>query len=409
MKSKLLKTLLSVVVAFSLWCFVIMVEQPESEATYYDIPVVLQYEDVLAERGLMIVSERPTVTLRLSSTRTNLNNLNESNINVLANVSGITGAGTHEINYDISFPGNISESAITVQSQSTDMVKLKVEKRITKNVPVEPVYTGSVPEGMIADKENAVLDFAAIEVSGPESALEQITKAVIQVDLTDQNQSIVGDFDYILCNEAGEPVDAAMVTTNVEVVNLTLRILRVKEIALTVTVVAGGGATEATSSIDIQPKTIRVSGSDALLEDLEELNLGTVNLGEMLTDANLSFPIVLPEGVTNETGLNEASVAVKFPNLRTKVFKITNIQAVNVPEDMEVDMITQLLEVKVRGPVALVDAMTEKDITVTVDFTDAQIGTDTKRATITMSSKFETVGAVGSYSVSVTVQEAEEV
>lgn len=408
MKSKLLKILLSAVVAFSLWCFVIMVEQPESESTYYDIPVVLQNEDVLAERGLMIVSSRPTVTLRLSSTRTNLNNLNESNINVIANVSGITGAGTHEINYDISYPGNVPASAVTVQSQSTDMVKLKVEKRITKNVQVIPVYTGSVPEGMIADKENAVMDYDAVEVSGPESVLEKITQAVIQVDLNDQSQSIAGSFDYILCDEAGEPVDAAMVTTNVEAVNLTLRILRVKEITLKVAVVEGGGATEATSSIDIQPKTIRVSGSDAILENLDVIELGTINLGEMLSDKNLSFPIVLPEGVTNETGISEASVAVKFPNLRSKVFKITNIQVVNVPEGMEVDMITQALEVKVRGPVALVDDMKKEDITVTVDFTDAEVGTDTKRATITMAEGFEAVGAVGSYSVSVTVKEVED-
>ena len=230
MKSKFLRILLSAVVAFALWCFVIMVEQPESENTYYDIPVVLQYEDVLAERGLMIVSERPTVTLRLSSTRTNLNNLNESNINVIANVASISAPGTHEITYSISYPGNVPDSAVTVKSQSTDMVKLKVEKRVTKRVDIVPVYTGSVPEGMIADKENAVLDYDYIEVSGPEAVVEQIDQAIIQVDLTDKTETLVGEFAYILCNAAGEPVDAAMVTTNVETINLTLKIQRVKEI-----------------------------------------------------------------------------------------------------------------------------------------------------------------------------------
>ena len=34
--------LLSAVIAFGLWGYVITVEQPESEKTYYDIPVVLQ-------------------------------------------------------------------------------------------------------------------------------------------------------------------------------------------------------------------------------------------------------------------------------------------------------------------------------------------------------------------------------
>lgn len=408
MKSKLLKVLLAAAVAFALWCFVIMVEQPESEKTYYNIPVVLLNEDVLTERGLMIVSERPTVTLRLSSTRTNLNNLNESNINVIANVAPITGPGTHEITYSISYPGNVPASAVTVKSQSTDMVKLKVAKRITKRVEVVPVYNGSVPEGMIADKENAVLDYDFIEVAGPESVVEQITQAIIQVDLTDQTETIMGEYAYILCNDAGEPVDAAQVTTNVEVINLTLKIQRVKEIALKVTVVPGGGATEATSVIDIQPKTIRVSGSDAMLEGLDELDLGTIDLAELVNDVSLTYPIVLPEGITNETGLTEATVSVKFPNLRVKTLQITNIEAINVPAGMEVEMITQSLQVSFRGPAAMVNAMTEKDIMVTVDFTDAELGTDTKKATVTISSKYDGVGAVGTYSVSVTVKEAEE-
>lgn len=408
MKSKLLKVLLSVVVAFALWCFVIMVEQPESEETYYDIPVVLLNEDVLTERGLMIVSERPTVTLRLSSTRTNLNNLNESNINVIANVSSITGAGTHEITYSISYPGNVPESAVTVRSQSTDMVQLKVAKRITKRVEVVPVYTGSVPEGMIADKENAVLDYDYIEVAGPEAVVEQITQAIIQVDLTNQSETIMGEYAYILCNEKAEPVDAAQVTTNAETINLTLKIQRVKEIALKVTVVPGGGATEATSSISIDPLTIRVSGSDALLEGLDELDLGTIDLAELVNDVNLTYPIVLPEGITNETGITEATVSVKFPNLRVRTLQITNIEAINVPAGMNVEMITQSLQVSFRGPAAMVNAMTEKDILVTVDFTDAELGTDTKKATVTISSKYDGVGAVGTYSVSVTVTEAEE-
>ena len=42
MKNKLLTILLSVAIAVGMWVYVITVEQPESEETYYDIPVILQ-------------------------------------------------------------------------------------------------------------------------------------------------------------------------------------------------------------------------------------------------------------------------------------------------------------------------------------------------------------------------------
>lgn len=407
MKRKIISILLSALIAFSLWLYVIMVEQPESEETYYDIPVALQNEDILAERGLMIISERPTVTLRLSGTRTNLNQLNGSNINVIANVASIVTAGTHNLTYNVSYPGTVPSGSITRQSSNPDMITLKVENRITKQIPVVPVYNGSVPEGMIADKENVMLDNTHVEVSGPQSVMDQITKATIQVDLANQTQTIVGEYTYTLCNDAGEPVDSQWVTTNVEAVNLTLKIQRVKTVKLKVNVVAGGGATEQTSAISIEPAAILVSGSEALLENLEVLELGTINLGELATDSNLTFDIALPEGITNETGITQAIVSVKFPNLKTKSLSITDIELINVPEGLEAILETKVLEIKLRGTAVMIDTITADDITVTVDLSQAQPGTDKYVVKITVSSEFTGVGALNSYTVLVTISDSE--
>ena len=407
MKSKILSILLSFAIAVGLWMYVITVEQPESEKTYYDIPVILQNESILAERGLMITSERPTVTLHLSGTRTNLNQLNESNINVIANVNSIVTPGTHELTYTVSYPGNIPSGSITRQSSRPDMITLKVENKITKQVPVVPVYNGTVAEGLLADKENVKLDYTMIDVSGPESVLEQITQAVIQVDLEGKNETIVQESTYTLCDKNGEPVDSQWVTTNVEAVNLILQIQRVKEVRLRVNVVAGGGATEQTASINIEPKTILISGSESMLANLDTVDVGTINLGEFGADTVLNLPIILPEGITNETGITEAVVTVGFPNLRIAVVNVDNIQLINVPEGLEAELVTQVLEIKLRGPASLIESISEENVTISVDLVDAQVGTDKYTAQVTFSSSFNGVGAIGSYTVMVTLSEAE--
>ena len=58
MKSKIIALLLALLFSCGLWLFVVTVEQPESENTYYDIPVIYQNdgEALLKDRGLMIVS-----------------------------------------------------------------------------------------------------------------------------------------------------------------------------------------------------------------------------------------------------------------------------------------------------------------------------------------------------------------
>lgn len=403
MKSKFLTILLSVAIAFGLWLYVITVEQPESQKTYYDIPVVLQNESILAERGLMIISERPTVTLQLSGTRTNLNQLNESNINVIANMNSIVTAGTHELTYTVSYPGSVPPGAIAQQHSDPDMITLKVEKKITKPVQVVPIYSGSIPEGLIADKENAILDYTTIEVSGPESVMNQITQATIAVDLQGRTQTFAEEYTYTLCNDAGEPVDSQWVTTNVAAVNLTLTIQQVKEVELRVNVIAGGGATEQTSSIKISPETILISGSEALLENLDAIELGTIDLGTIESDQTITLPITLPSGITNETGITEATAEVKFPNLKTLSINVDNIQLINVPEGLEATLDTQILTIKLRGSASHIEGITSEDITVTVDLSGAQEGRDKYTVQITVSEEFSGVGALNSYTVMVSL------
>lgn len=407
MKNKILSIVFSAVVAFGLWLYVVTVVSPGSEATYYNVPVILQNENILEERGLMITSDLEPVNLTLSGNRIDLNKLDPSNIQILVNAATIEAAGTHQLSYSVSYPGTVNENDIVRTGQSTNMITLKAEKRISKKVDVTAEYIGSVPEGFIADKENAVLDYDTIDISGPETVVDKIKQARIQVDLTNKNVTIAGQYIYDLCDESGNPVDVKRVTTNVEAVNLTVKVLRVKELKLKVETIYGGGVTEKNSTVTISPETIRISGTDALLEGLDKLELGSINLGEMLEDSTLTFPITLPEGVTNETGVTEVTVEVKFSDLKSKTLNVTNIQAVNVPAGMEVDMITQALEITVRGPSLLIDAITEKDVTIVVDFANAQPGTATMRTTVQFSDTFSDAGTVGSYVVSATLKNQE--
>lgn len=411
MKKKVWHIALSVVVAFALWLYVISTVSPESDETFYDIPVSYQ-NDILDERGLMIVSETPTVTLRLKGNRSDLNELNPSNITILVNLAAIQAPGTQMVKYDISFPANLPTNAFEILSQTPNLLQLKVENKVKKPVPIHLEYVGGVPDGYIADKNNPIMDTTFVEVSGPESSVSLINHARIQVDLTDKAESIVGAFVYELCDEAGEPVDAAMVTTNVEEVNLSVKIQRIKEVPLKLNVVDGGGATAATCTIELQRETdtIWVSGSENKLRDLEEVELGTINLADLKNDTNtLTFDIVLPEGVTNMTGESEVTVTVTFPGLSKKKLTISKDQflSVGVPVGSVVNWITGVVEVELRGPKDAIKNITEADVTVTMDFADEELGNVSKVPKITLSNAYPDVGAISVSTVTAALQQKE--
>ena len=414
-KNKFLTGLLSALIACALWMYVITVVSPGSTDTYYNIPVNLRNESALHDRGLILTSSDALfVNMELSGNRTDLAKITKDNITLVADLSTIYEPGTQTVNYTYSFPGNVANDAITVLDRSPSKITLTVEQLISKSVPINLVYEGKLlSDDYIVDKDNVMLtdmqgteiEDGMVDVSGPKSVIDQITQAVIKVDLTDRSTSFSDNYRYTLCDKDAEPVDAQYVTTNVGEISLTLYIQQVKEIPLRLEIISGGGATEETSQINFEPKTIKISGSESALDLIDELVLGTINLGEMTEDQELTFPIELPAGVTNRTGLEEATVTVKFPELLMKTFTVTQITPVGVPNGYEADVVTQALSVTVRGPRELVEAMTEKDITVNVNFAGEQPGTFTASAHVTMSAAYSGVGAVGTYSVSATMRE----
>lgn len=409
MKSKLVTGLISVVFALAVWMYVVTVVSPNSDKTFENVPVITQGEAILTERELMVTSTDITTTkLHLEGSRIDLNKLNPSNIIVTLDVSKLDRAGTHRLQYSVSFPGDIAANAITVLSKTPGFVKVTVEERITKTVPLEIQDIGAVADTYMADKENMVQDVENVVVTGPRSAVDQIAKALITLDLEGRSESINGEYAYVLCNAENTAVsqeDLKMVTTDVEQVNLSLRIVKIKTLPLTLNIVEGGGATTANTQINIDPPYINISGSDAALEGLDNLELGTVELGAILEDSALTFPIKLPEGVLNETGLNEATVKISFPELALRTLTVKNIQAVNLPQGINVELITQALEVTVRGPKAKIEALTEEAITVTVDLTNTETGTLKLKAQIDCGDP--ELGAVGTYTVSATVKTQE--
>ena len=408
--NKIMTLLISLAVAFGLWTYVITVENPESDNTYHNIPVILMNEEALTQRGLMLTSDGDLeVDLHLSGNRKELNKLYPSDISITLDLSKIYGAGKHELGYSIGYPGDIPQGAFNVLSKNPSAITVTVERQVSKPVPVVIQYEGAVAEGYFADMENVVLEVQTVNVTGPASIMENIRQAVVNVNIEGVTETFSQAYSYILCDENGEPAQVPnpdLITTDVEEVVLTLDILQKKELQLVMNVLNGGGATAENSTITIEPRTITVVGSQEALADLDRLELGTIDLAALTQDMEpTAYAIPQIPGVTNLTGITEAMVSVTFPNLKTTKFTVNQFETMNVPAEMEVEVVTKQLEITVRGPRNLVNQMTAEHLTVKVDLSNAQLGTYTVRGTIVMAAGYEEVGALGSYNVTVTLSE----
>lgn len=409
-RNKLYSMLLSLVIAFALWLYVSNNVSIEDNNTFSNIPVVLESETVLGERNLMVTSISTTsVSLNLSGARSDLNKLDSSKLTAKVDLSQITEPGEHiALGYTISFPGDVSPSAFTQSDKKPGAIYVDVDYRRVSEIPVLIKWTGNRSEDYIYDTENAVLDNNTVTITGPASVVDTIDHARVEFDLTEQVESISQNCRFTLCDAEGNPVDAEHVTTNVEEVRLEMQIQKIRELQLTADIVYGGGANEQNTTVEITPATIRVSGGEAVLNELgDTLTIASINLADLDKNVNeQKYTLTLPEGVTNQTGVNEVTVSIRFTGLKTKELTIERFEALNVPEGLNVEIINANLTVKLRGPEAEIAALTEENVRAVVDFTNAEVGTATYKVKIVCDDQFPNVGAVKASSVSATVQAA---
>lgn len=410
-KNKMYSVILSAVIAFGLWLYVVNNVSQEDDVTFYNIPVVMEGEAALNEQNLMITRiSSKNLSVNISGTRSDLNKINAGNIVVKVDLKQIEEPGENiALTPKVSSTADVPSNAFVVESKNPTVIYVDVDVRRTKEIPVKPMWTGTRSEDYIYDTENAVLDYPTITVSGPAAVADLIHHAEIEVDLSSQTESISESFRYTLCDAQGKPVDAEKITTNVEEVRLDVSIQRIKEVDLKVDLIYGGGASKQNTTVTLSHETIRLSGGEAVLAEFgDTYTVATINLADVEKSNDFTYTLSLPEGVTNQTGVSEVTVSIRFLGLMTREFTVENIQPIHVPEGMTADIISENLTLKVRGPAEQISQLTAEDITATVDFSAAEVGTSTYKATITFGEAFPNVGALKTSSVSATVLEVEE-
>ncbi len=406
MKKNILTILLSLLLAFILWSYVVIVIGPEYQDTFYDVKVDLEsVSKALEEEGkMLLLTDKASVTLELSGNRVDLNKLNSGNIYATVDPSKIA-PGQTDYRVDIRYPDNISEDAFTLEAQYPSVIQLNVAWRAEKTVKVEVDYNEEIiPEGygtLPVEQE-----FTEINIVGPEDVIERIAAAKVQLELTEINNKtgiLDQEFKLTFCDDQGNPVDSSYVRVPEEaaMITVSLPICMKKVIPLKVYVKEGGGATEA-NHVTVSPATITVLGSEEALENLNEWYLNTPEtvLDLVTMEAGtVNYEIKnLPEGVTNRSGKDSADVTVSFDGLITKEFTLdlNKIQRLNLPADVYPEISEEQIKITLRGTEEKLKNLTASEITAALDFTDAKVGQMKEwPVMITISGEPSDVGVIG--------------
>ena len=401
-KSRLITMIISLLAAIALWIYVVTVVNPDGNTTLTNVPVTFSGQEALqADQNLIITKGADaTVTVDFSGKNSDLKKLEQGQDEVTAvvDVSEIRTAKDYNMTYTVKLPSSVQDSVISISDRTPSTISFTVENYVSKTVEVKADVTAvEVADGYMLD--STTFDYDTVNVAGPESIVSRITNAQIVMSRTDLDKTVTETMDYNLVDENGDTIDKTGLTLDVEKIETTLNVVKYKEIPLDVAFIDGGGATSSDVSYEISPATVTLSGDSTVLDGVNKIVLGNIDLSDADNNQVYSYQIIIPNGAKNVSGEAEATVTIKVKNKETAVIRATNITFINVPDGFEAANMTQLVQTKVRASTSDIRQITSSSLRVVADMADyTQAGTYTVPVTIYIDG-YPDAGVIGDYTI----------
>lgn len=371
-KSKALYVLLSIVVAIVIWTYADSDQKTLVEKTYADLPIEYTSEEtILADRGLMLLEDSSsTVTLNVQAVRSVIAQLDPADINISVDLSSVTETGWQSLRYTVSY-GSVNPSSVTVKN-STYMTTVHIGELYSKTFDVRCEVQGQVASDYIAGEVSC--QPKTVEIRGDQAAVDQISYVKVVLQVEDAKSAVTQTLECKLYDEQDQEIElTSNIRTTVSRVQVTLPVYRVKELPLTVDFTESPGFSADNIIYTIQPSSITVSGDAAQLDSIDSIVLENdfdLSALSLSGETTYNYVVTVPSGCENLSGITRATMKIRWKDMTTRTFAVTNFNAAPLPDGKTASVLTSALNVTLRGTSADLNSLTAADIMVTADLTD---------------------------------------
>lgn len=364
--------LISIVIAFVLWLLVVSSDDPKDTQTYANIPVVLTNTELLENENKVyeVLDNTDTVRVSVRAPKSVFTRLRASDIIAEADMSKLTDINTIAITCKIP---NFDVESVT---PNHDVVKLSIEEKSSKWVDIQYTFTGEAAEGyMVADVS---LDQNMVEVSGPKSVIDKISKAVIEMDISGATSNRSANVETMLFDAEGNRVESKSIVSTGNYIRMEVQILATKEIPIELNVTGDPmDGFLATGVAECEPATVKIAGTAAALIGINKISIPEEQLDITDMSSNLVNVVNVKEYLPANVRLADSSfsgratVTVYIEPIVDRTLDIpqTQIYVKGLPEELNAELTsrTKTYGLTVSGLEAAVSAVDISAVTGTID------------------------------------------
>ena len=341
MKNKFTKNwglkLVSFLFAVLVWIIVTNINDPIVPFPVSDVPVTIRHAELLTEKGQVyeVLDNTDVIgTVTIYGPRSVIATLDKSNVVAIADMEELTSVDTIPIRLSTN---KYNDSLESIRG-SIDSVKLNIEDKQTRSIPIRANVVGEVREGyMLGDVST---EQNLIRISGPESVVSQIARAQAEVNVSGFTNNINTDADIRLYDEDGIEIRSAILERSITRVRVNVEILEQKTVPISYTTfgVPAEGY-RLTGQMESTRNNVVIAGRSSIVQNIEAIEVpeSVVDVTGATNDVTVLVDLkeYLPEGVIlaeeDFSGMINITAYVGQETRRTFSKSVDDIRITGVP------------------------------------------------------------------------------
>ncbi len=308
LRSSFVNVMISVFLAVIAWLIVIYQTNPPAQITLQGIPLSVVGTPI----NSIVTSDLPdSVNVQVQTTDDRIGDLSISSATAELDLTGLA-PGVYSIPVEVTFTDPYVQT-LSVKPKSVDTT---LEQILTKNVAPNVTITdlSLLPTGYVV--EDVSLSPSQISVSGPQSKLDQVASARIEITIGDRRAVFQEQVTPIMVDSEGKVVDEIIPEPDQLVATIYIRkTFFTREVGVQAQIDESNLTPGyEVAGIDVNPSTVTLAGPQSVLDEVDSFLLtAPILLDEKTSDFITDAPILIPEGISviNETGMPIRSVEVQ--------------------------------------------------------------------------------------------------
>lgn len=360
-----------------LWWTVVNIDDPVDKA-YYKVDVqLLNTEVITIKKGesFDILGSR-TIQVTVKARRKILEAIKTSDIVATADFTELDET-TNLVPIRIKING--FESRYEEVSSNPRNLQLKTEPIVKKTFPIHVEKYGEVRDGYVV--ANLIPEPQSIDISGPGSVLNTISKVVARVDVSELSKDSSLQAELIYYDSANNEVEKTTLTSDCDRAGVVVHVEVWRTKTLELKFDTSGIKTAAGyvfDRIQVEPNAIRVAGSDDIIIPMTQIEIPKEALVfEGLQEnqqAMVDIAEYLPEGlVLADADASNVVVTIFVEKAGVKSISIParSVKVSNASEEFEIAYDgEQEVELKFEGPNEELEFLTSGMISATIDMAE---------------------------------------